>query len=33
MKRDITNKVFSALLQLYPKPATELKYLNRYTNQ
>ncbi len=31
MKRDITNKVFSALLQLYPKPATELKYLNRYT--
>jgi len=31
MKKDITNKVFSSLLKLYPNPKTELKYINKFT--
>ena len=31
MKKDITNKIFSSLLKLYPNPKTELKYNNKFT--
>jgi len=31
MKKDITNKIFSSLLKLYPNPKTELKYINKFT--
>ena len=31
MKKNISNKVFSSLLKLYPNPKTELNYINKFT--